>query len=326
MTSNSEAEMENLFNFLKLKFKKVKLNKDSKRVLGVEHYPSSYILGQYDLCQAFFIQDKLLPKRLPGERKFTGIPIPTNAEQLKLQGPGTEPPCWDIVGCLRYPADHCRPDIAYAASMHGRYQQSPTIDQVNAVANTVDYMINTQFEGITVGRLGGDVKLVAFADAAFNKDADSHAQLGYCLFLDAFCGAISWKSMKDKSVSLSTTAAELNALVEVTKHIIWLRLLLEELGYPQLEPTVIFQDNANVITLCDSFAIESNSKYMINKINFIRENIRLGIIKLRFVLSEHNCSDIYTKALGPKDHYYQSLKNYFGYGYEPPENFVSRFH
>ena len=39
------------------------------------------------------------------------------------------------------------------------------------------------------------------------------------------------------------------ALSEATKEIIWIRRLLEELGYPQKKPTILYADNQGSIKL-----------------------------------------------------------------------------
>jgi hypothetical protein len=59
-----------------------------------------------------------------------------------------------------------------------------------------------------------------------------------------FCGVpISWSSKRQATVALSTCEAEYMAGAEAAKEIIWLRNLLEELGYPQQGPTILRMDN-----------------------------------------------------------------------------------
>jgi hypothetical protein len=82
---------------------------------------------------------------------------------------------------------------------------------------------------------------------------------------------------------------------------------LDELGFHQAEPTVIYQDNANVINLSDLSAKDNMTKYLINKINFVREAIDDQIIVLRYVGSLDNVADIGTKSLEPAHH--QKLTN-----------------
>ena len=56
-------------------------------------------------------------------------------------------------------------------------------------------------------------------------------------------GKFSSTSKKQGVVCLSSTEAELYAAVEATKDIVFLRAILEELGFPQLIPTTLYVDN-----------------------------------------------------------------------------------
>ena len=52
------------------------------------------------------------------------------------------------------------------------------------------------------------------------------------------------RSIRDSAVSLSSAEAELRALKELTQDIIWFRLLLSELLFPQPTPTIAYEDNS----------------------------------------------------------------------------------
>ena len=54
---------------------------------------------------------------------------------------------------------------------------------------------------------------------------------------------MTWKSKKQSCVALSTAEAEYMALSSVAQEAIWLRELTSDLGNPQLQPTLIMEDN-----------------------------------------------------------------------------------
>ena len=116
--------------------------------------------------------------------------------------------------------------MAYAASFLARFASQPTPDQVKATMRTLLHCAGTKEDGIRIGSMSDKIKLVAYADAAFSKDEESHAQLGFCLFLSEDAGTVYWKSTKDKSVSMPSTQAEIHALVECIKVVLWYRELL----------------------------------------------------------------------------------------------------
>ena len=59
--------------------------------------------------------------------------------------------------------------------------------------------------------------------------------------------AIAWKSKKQQSVALSSAEAEYMSVSDVTKEIIYLRSLLNSMGFAQMGPTPLFEDNTACI-------------------------------------------------------------------------------
>ena len=55
--------------------------------------------------------------------------------------------------------------------------------------------------------------------------------------------AVSWKSKRQSVVALSSAEAEFVAASSMVQEVIYARRLLEKLGFPQPEPTVIYKDN-----------------------------------------------------------------------------------
>ena len=103
-------------------------------------------------------------------------------------------------------------------------------------------------------------------------------------------------------MTLSSTEAEIVGGVECTKEVIWFRNQLAELGFPQLEPTVIFCDNSSMITLASDFSgNHKRVKHYLIRINFLLEQVRNKVIVFHKVPTESNVSDMLTKPLGPID-------------------------
>jgi hypothetical protein len=101
-------------------------------------------------------------------------------------------------------------------------------------------------------------------------------------------------------VTLSSTEAELYAAVEATKDVIWFRELLAEIGFVQSEPTIIFVDNASLITLASAFSgNHKRVKHFLVRLNYLIEKVKLRIIKFVKVHTDDNRVDGMTKPLGP---------------------------
>jgi len=108
------------------------------------------------------------------------------------------------------------------------------------------------------------------------------------------------KSVKQKSVANSSTAAELIAFSTTLEEVLWLTQLLEELGFPQ-ECVQIEQDNTSTVHLIEKGPSSAGrTKWMSVKHFWITEWIEKGKIKLKDVRSEDSYADAASKPTGKK--------------------------
>ena len=92
-------------------------------------------------------------------------------------------------------------------------------------------------------------------------------------------GAVSWSSKKQQIVSLSTTKVEFIAATACACQAIWLRRILEELQFKQVEATIVFCDNNSAIKLSKNPVLHGRSKHIDVKYYFLRDFNNYGIIK-----------------------------------------------
>jgi hypothetical protein len=238
-------------------------------------------------------------------------PLPKDIESLINSEKGRCPPSMlDTIGKIRFLADRTRPDIAFVSSFLARFGTSPTEDQVKASHRVIGYLQQTKELCLNIGSPSKQILLFAMSDASFIRGGDSKSQLSYSLFLATDSGTFYTKSQKDKSVSLSSFHSEINALVEAFKMVLYYRDLLNELGYPQSEPTLIYSDNMSVIQvyISETLSKDNRSIYLINKINFIREQIFDKRVQLQYINTNDNVTDIGTKSLDKVQHRFLTLK------------------
>ena len=90
--------------------------------------------------------------------------------------------------------------------------------------------------------------------------------------------------------------------MEATKETLWFRQLLNDLGFHQLEPTVLYADSASMIALAENTgSAHKRVKHYITRVNFMIEQVKKGNIVLKHVSTFDNVADILTKPLGPQD-------------------------
>ncbi len=217
-------------------------------------------------------------------------------------------PIWDVVGKIRYLADRTRHELQYVASKLGTVSANAPPRFKKAALDVMTYLRGTKDLKLRLGGKDKLIKLFGYADASFIAGGDSRSQLGYCFFLNRDSGAVVARSLKDKTISLSSTESEIKALTEAIKEAIWIRGLLNELGYFQDEPTLIYQDNQSAIRLSEAIGSEGRTRHIVNRINFIREMIRDRHITVEYIPTEHMVADILT---GPRERsLFERLRTY----------------
>ena len=65
-------------------------------------------------------------------------------------------------------------------------------------------------------------------------------------------GVIAYKSKYQAMVALLSTEAEFTAAAEARKTILYLQSILQELGFPQYQPTTLFIDNQGALFMANA--------------------------------------------------------------------------
>jgi hypothetical protein len=189
-----------------------------------------------------------------------------------------------------------RPDIAQAVGEVSRFLENPGKDHWNAVKRILRYVHGTQNCGLVLTG-NGKLQVSGYADADYAGCIDTRRSTSGCaILLGNNC--ISWRSKRQPSVALSTCEAEYMALCESVKEVIWLRMLLEELGLSQVNPSKILEDNQGCIKLAENPVVHGRSKHIDVRYHFIRERVRkVRDVVLEYCSTNDMVADIFTKPL-----------------------------
>lgn len=90
-------------------------------------------------------------------------------------------------------------------------------------------------------RADEDTQLYAWADASFASREDSRSQSWYCFSIGRDNASFHARSSKQLIVTLSSTESEYVALFACATEVVFLRRLLQELGFDQ-GPAIVFWD------------------------------------------------------------------------------------
>ena len=146
------------------------------------------------------------------------------------------------VGCALWAAIGTRPDILHATNLHTRYTKAPRTGDMETLDYLLQYLVAHPDLGITLGGIGG-VVLWATVDVSYVSHEDRKSHTGCTLHLGKGSGAFLSRSKKQTVTADSSTVAEFIGTHLVTKEIMWARSLLGEMGYPQIAPTILYENN-----------------------------------------------------------------------------------
>ena len=109
---------------------------------------------------------------------------------------------------------------------------------------------------------------------------------------------ITWLSLKQKVVALSTCEAEYVAAATAACQVVWLRRLLGELTGVEAHPPALMVDNQPTIALVKNPVLHDRSKHIDMKFHFVKDCVDGGQIVIEFVKTGRQLADVLTKPLG----------------------------
>lgn len=139
-------------------------------------------------------------------------------------------------------------------------------------------------------------KLVGYVDSDYAGDIDDRRSTSGYVFMLGTC-AVSWASKKQPIVTLSTTEAEFVAAAYGACQGVWLRNILEEIGFGQGTGTILYCDNSSTIKLSKNPVLHGRSKHIHVRYHFLRELVNERVIQLDYCATQEQLSDVMTKAV-----------------------------
>ncbi|CAI7783236.1 unnamed protein product [Closterium sp. NIES-53] len=237
-----------------------------------------------------------LPQATPLSTRHSLSALPSD-ESVEPSGPYPE-----LVGCLMYLMTCTRPDLAYPLSILARYvapgRHRP--EHMAAAKRVLHYLCSTSGLGLVLGGRS-PVVLTGHGDASWVDDlATQRSSQGYTFSLGS--GSVSWRSTRSSSVLSSSCEAKIYAEAMAAQELRWLTYLLTNLGEPPRSPPVLYVDNKAMLALCREHGLEHRTKHIDLRYFLARELQQRGQLRLAYVASQANTTDIFTKALPPGDH------------------------
>ncbi|KAJ6111048.1 hypothetical protein N7486_003283 [Penicillium sp. IBT 16267x] len=207
------------------------------------------------------------------------------------------------VGSVQYGTTITRPDAAKQASILAQFLQNPGPKHHTAIDRLICYLYTTRYWAIQYGPVEGDSEVVKISsDASYGDNGDRTSSAGY--MCQIFSGPVDWKATRQRTVTTSTTEAELLGLSDAGKALQWWYRLFRRIGFEYPEKLTIECDNARTVDLINAEDTPFDTKLRHVDIHghWLRQEVREGRIRIRWVPTGQMVADGLTKVLPRQKH------------------------
>ncbi|XP_057775517.1 uncharacterized mitochondrial protein AtMg00810-like [Salvia miltiorrhiza] len=261
--------------------------------LGIHVFKTSS--HSYLLNQSKYIND-LLTKTNLADCKPQPSPYDISSKlSLNDSPPFPNPTLYrSTVGALQY-LTLTRPDIAFMVNKLSQYLQTPTENQWKACKRLLRYLKGTLHYSLTFSP-SSYLHLKVFSDADWAGSIEDRKSTGG-FFVFHGSNLLSWSSKKQNVVFRSSTESEYRSLANSSAEVTWIQSLLHELGFPIPHTPIIWCDNKSAAAIASNPVLHVRTKHIEIDTHFVRDNVLKKELDVRYVPTEEQIADIFTKPL-----------------------------
>jgi hypothetical protein len=204
-----------------------------------------------------------------------------------------------IVGSLLWIARCTRPDILFAVHAVTRKTHAPTEKDLAMAKQIMRYL-----RGASGLKLHQDkykssdssIFLSGYSDADWGDEKSTRKSVsGGIVCLNG--NPVAWSCKKQTCVALSTQEAEYIAGAELCKSLLGLRQFFQEINVCVKSPTIVWMDNTQGIKQIEQETSSAKLKHVDMKYKFLCERAKKGDVVPKYVKSEDQVADIFTKPM-----------------------------
>ena len=257
------------------------------------------------LCQDSYISKLVSKFNVHTSIRAPGSPLPADTLTKNLdQATAQEIYLYQQrVGSINFAAVITRPDVAHAASKLSEFLTNPSKHHLDCADRTLRYLAYTKDLSIMFNGKGDSRTIfLASSDASFADDPDTrHSSQGYAFRL--FQGLVDWKASKQKTVTTSSTEAELLAISAAGKEVLWWDRFFQSISFNPGHTTNIQCDNIQTIrALSNTSKFTTKLRHVDIHNHWLRQEIAKQSIKVHWTSTTAILADGLTKALPPQRH------------------------
>jgi hypothetical protein len=240
-----------------------------------------------------------------------------------------------VIGEVIYPMMKCRPDIAFHATKLSQYMENPAEEHYTALRQLCNYLAHTIDDGIYYWRTNPRLdlpqaphptpyhdnytmeinpadhdNLVGYVDADWASDT-KHRRSVTGIALMYAGGIIGYRSKYQDTIAHSSTEAEFTAACDAGKLILFFRSLLDDLGKPQTNATILYEDNHGALLMANAQQPTRRTRHMDIKTFALLDWVEQDLLILHDIKTNDNAADTLTKSLS-KQLFYRHTDSIMG--------------
>jgi hypothetical protein len=298
---NKQKEADDLFRALEKEWPLRDLG-DAQWFLGIRILRDRQ-QGKLWLCQDSYINSMAHRYHLDDSRRFE---TPMSVDDLHpYDGQASLSQIHEYqqkVGSALYATVISRPDAARATAKLAEFLTNPGPRHLDAIDRVIGYLYRTRYYALTYQARDHQQAFSIASDASFGDNSDRKSTEGFLAQL--FGGPIDWKASKQRTVTTSTTEAELLALSEAGKSVFWWKRLFESVGFDPEHNVSIACDNKQTIDLLIKPEPQLRTKLRHVDIHhhWLRQEVQNEKLIVEWVPTAQMAADGLTKPLPRQQH------------------------
>ncbi|KAJ5346850.1 uncharacterized protein N7506_000103 [Penicillium brevicompactum] len=213
------------------------------------------------------------------------------------------------VGSAQYATTITRPDSAKATATLAQFLTNPGPQHLDAINRVISYLYNTRTSAIAYRARDRSQKnsqipeaVQFFSDASFADNPDRKSSEGYTCMM--FGGPVDWKASKQRTVTTSTTEAELLAISEAARTVAMWKRLFKAIRFDPEHELSIRCDNQQTIGILEKETPQLRTKLRHIDIHqhWLRQEVQSKRINVHWVRTADMIADGLTKLLPRQKH------------------------
>ena len=158
---------------------------------------------------------------------------------------------------------------------------SPNEVHMDVVHRILRYLKSASGKGLMFSK-HGHLEVEGYTDADWaGSITDRKSTSGYFTFVGG--NLVTWRSKKQNVMARSSAEAEYRAMSHGVCELLWLRILMGELGFNLEKPINLYYDNKAAISVAHNPVQHDRTKHVEVDRHFIKKKLTNGIISVPFV-------------------------------------------